>query len=147
MLRNLNAKASSKNPKTTLTELSQPPDLGRLLSHSGKMAKRAKGMAKAKEKANIPRIGWIISPPAEAIRIDPTIGPVQEKDTNTKVKAIKKMPVKPPLSPWASTLLTSPEGKVSSNMPRKAKAKKINTKKKKTLGTQWVESQLANSGP
>src|SRR5690606_34293673 len=110
ILRNLKARASSKNPKTTLTELSHPPDLGRLLSHSGKIAKSAKGMAKAKEKANIPKIGWIISPPAEAISIEPTIGPVQEKDTSTKVKAIKKIPVRPPLSPLASILLISPEG-------------------------------------
>src|SRR5690554_6090871 len=79
--------------------------------------------------------------------MDPTIGPVQEKDTNTKVKAIKKIPVNPPLSPLASTLLTRPAGKVISNNPRKARAKKINTRKKKTLGSQCVESQLANSGP
>src|SRR5690606_31427097 len=111
-LRNLKAKASSKNPKTTFTEFSQPPDLGRLFSHSGKIAKSANGIAKAREKANMPKIGWMISPPAEAIRIEPTMGPVQEKDTNTKVKAIKKIPVNPPLSPLASTLLTRPAGKV-----------------------------------
>src|SRR5690554_5695700 len=147
MLKNLKARASSRNPSTTLTEFNQPPDFGKLLSHSGKTANKPKGMANANEKANIPKIGWRISPPAEAIRIEPTIGPVQEKETRTKVNAIKKIPVSPPLSPFASILLTNPLGKVSSNIPRKASAKKMNTRKKNTLGTQWVESQLANSGP
>src|SRR5690606_34113052 len=118
-----------------------------LFSHSGKMAKRAKGIAKAREKANIPKMGCRISPPAEAIKIEPTIGPVQENETSTKVKAIKKMPVNPPLSPLASTLLTRLLGKFSSNKPKNARAKKINIRKKKTLGNQCVESQFANSGP
>src|SRR5690606_31897989 len=147
MLKNLKARASSRKPKTTLTEFSQEPDLGRLLSHSGKTAKRPKGMAKAREKASMPNMGCRISPPAEAINMDPTIGPVQEKETNTKVKAIKNMPVNPPLSPLASTLLTRPLGRVNSNKPRNARPKKTNTRKKKTLGSQWVDSQLANSGP
>jgi len=34
----------------------------------------------------------------------PTIGPVHEKDTKAKVKAMKKIPIKPPF-PSASTLL------------------------------------------
>ena len=93
-------------------------------------------MAKAREKANIPRIGLSNAPPAELIRIEPTIGPVQEKDTKTKVKAIKNTHVKPPLSALASILLTKPLGRVISNKPKNANAKTINIKKKNTLGIQ-----------
>ena len=147
MERNLKAKASSKNPKTTLTEFNQPPDFGKEFNQPGKIANKVNGMAKAKENANIPKIGLSNAPPAELIRIEPTMGPVQEKETKTKVKAIKKMPVIPPLSDFSSILFTKLLGKVNSNIPKKAMAKKINTRKKNTFGTQCVESQLANSGP
>ena len=136
MLRNLKASASSKKPKTTFTEFNQPPDLGNELSQPGKMANKVKGKAKAKEKASIPKIGLINAPPAELIKIDPTIGPVQEKETRTSVKAIKNTPNIPPLSARSSILFTKPEGRVISNRPKNAKAKKIKTAKKKTFGSQ-----------
>ena len=104
-------------------------------------------MAKAKPKENMPRTGFTNSPPAEEIKMDPTIGPVQEKDTSTKVKAMKNTPPSPPFSAFASILLTKLEGRVSSNIPKKAKAKTTKMAKKNTLGTQWVANQFANSGP
>ena len=104
-------------------------------------------MAKAKPKENMPRTGFTSSPPAEEIKIEPTIGPVQEKDTSTSVKAMKNTPPSPPFSAFASILLTKLEGSVSSNIPKKAKANTTKMAKKKTLGTQWVANQLANSGP
>ena len=55
--KNLKASANSKNPSTTFTELSHPPDWGSELSHPGKAAKRANGKAMAMENPNIPIIG------------------------------------------------------------------------------------------
>ncbi len=94
----MNAKANSKNPKTTFTVFSQPPDFGNEFNQPGKAANKAKGKAIANENPNIPIIGAI--PPLEAASTNkvPTIGPVQEKDTIAKAKAIKKIPIIPPLS-------------------------------------------------
>lgn len=64
-----------------------------------------------------------MAPPADNTNTLPTIGPVQEKETNTKVKAIKKMPRAPPLPLILSILLTQEFGRVSSNMPKKEAAK------------------------
>src|SRR3989339_1476238 len=147
MLRNFNPSASSRNPKTTFTEFSQPPDLGRLLSHEGNIANSVKGSAKASAKPNIPMMGIRISPPAEATSIAPTIGPVQEKDTRTNVNAMKKGPVKPPLSTCLSDFVTSQLGSVISNNPKNEAAKITKIKKKKTFGIQCVLSQLAKFAP
>ena len=61
-------------------------------------AKRVKGKAKAKEKANMPSIGLINSPCVESTSTLPTIGNVHENDTRASVAAMKKTPSKPPLS-------------------------------------------------
>src|SRR5688572_27558809 len=98
MLRNLKAKANSTKPKTTLTAFSHPPDFGNEFNHPGKKANNVKGIANAREKANIPMIGFKNSPPAEETKILPTNGPVQEKETSTNVKAIKNTPSNPPFS-------------------------------------------------
>ena len=37
-------------------------------------------------------MGLSTAPPADCTKIEPTIGPVQEKLTNTMVNAIKKIP-------------------------------------------------------
>ena len=96
--RNLNANANSKNPKNTLTVFNQPPDLGKEFIQPGNIANNAKGNAMANENPNIPTIGAI--PPFEADSTNrvPTIGPVQEKETMANAKAIKKIPITPPLS-------------------------------------------------
>ena len=62
LLRNFRAAASSRNPMTTLTALSQPPLLGRALRPWGKRARKKKGSAKAAEKASMPRIGHVQAP-------------------------------------------------------------------------------------
>jgi len=89
-----------------------------------KIANKVNGIAKANEKPNIPITGLIISPWAEAIKIEPATGPVQEKETKTKVNAMKKTPMIPPLSDCASILLTKLEGKTISNQPRNEIPKK-----------------------
>jgi len=147
MLKNFNPSASSIKPRKTFTELSQPPDLGRLLSHWGNNAKRVNGKAKASEKPNIPTIGFRIMPPADSTRIAPTIGPVQLKETSTSVSAIKKAPPAPPLLTLSSLLLIQLEGKIISKAPKNEKAKTTKIMKNRTFGSQWVLSQLAKSAP
>ena len=58
--KNLNAKASSKKPKTTFTLFNQPPLFGKLFNQEGNRASIPKGNAKAKENPNIPIITPII---------------------------------------------------------------------------------------
>src|SRR5690606_2140372 len=97
--KNLKARASSRKPSDTFTVLSQPPDLGISFKNAGKRAKRIKGMARATEKPSIPMAGPRRAPVETAsTNRKPIIGPVQEKDTNERVKAIKKMPTNPPRS-------------------------------------------------
>ncbi len=77
----------------------------------------------------------------------PTIGPVQEKETNTKVNAIKKEPSTPPLSTFESDLLIIHEGITISKAPKKEAAKTMKIKKNKMLGIQCVLNQLPIEGP
>ena len=134
-------------PNTTFTEFNQPPDLGRLLNLEGKKAKKPKGNATAMEKPNMPIIGRRTEPRAASTSTVPTIGAVQEKDTNTKVNAMKKAPIYPPLSAWASDLFTNQEGNTISNAPKKDAAKIMKMIKKKRFGIQFVLNQLIKSGP
>lgn len=55
--RNLNARASSINPKDTFTVFNHPPDFGSEFNQPGNKAKMAKGTARAKENPNIPTSG------------------------------------------------------------------------------------------
>jgi hypothetical protein len=113
----------------------------------GKMAKSVNGMAKAKEKPSIPIIGFRKAPCDAAIRIDPASGPVQEKETNTKVKAIKKTPMNPPLSDFASTVFTKFEGNTISKAPKKEIPKRIKIVKNSMFGIQCVLRKFAKLAP
>ena len=147
MERNLNAKAISKNPSTTLTEFNHPPDFGKLLNQLGNIANKVNGSAKANEKANIPNTGFNNFPPTASISKLPTMGPVQLNETNTRVKAIKNTPTKLPMLDLESTLFTNPLGSVISNMPKNAAPNIIKIIKNNTFGTQCVLSQFPKSGP
>ncbi len=85
-------------PRTTFTELSQPPLLGRFFKTDGNQASSVKGSAKATAKAPIVTIGDQNSPEVDFISTVPTIGPVHENDTRTSVSAMKNIPRRPPLS-------------------------------------------------
>ena len=145
--KNLNANANSKNPRETLTVFSQPPDFGSEFNQAGNNAKSINGKAIADEKPSIPTIGAI--PPFEAAstKSDPTIGPVQEKDTNTSVKAIKNTPMNPPLSDFASTVFTKFDGNTISNAPKNEIPNKINIVKKSIFGIQCVLKKFAKLAP
>ena len=132
-------------PRTTLTELSQPPLFGSFLSSAGKSARTVNGRANATLKASMVTIGVQNSPWVLLISTVPTIGPVQLKLTSTSVRARKKMPPSPPRSLFLSALLVHLLGSVISKAPKKLAAKAMKTRKKRRLGSQWVESQLKMS--
>ena len=128
--------------------MSQPPDFGNELSHPGKAANNVNGKAKANEKPNIPIIGAKLTPVVAAVnKTEPTIGPVQEKDTIAKAKAIKNMPNKPPLSALASTLLAQELGNIISKAPKNEAANTTNNKKNAKLNHTFVERALSASAP
>ena len=105
--RNLKAKANSTKPRTTLTVFSQPPLFGSVFSQFGNSANNAKGSAKAKPKPPIP-IDNCMAPPSldkEPPNKEPKIGPVHEKETMASVRAIKKIPMIPPMLLALSSIL------------------------------------------
>ena len=78
----------------------------------------------------------------------PMIGPVQEKLTKERVKAIKKMLNKPVVaSAFLSTALPQPEGSVISKPPRKLAAKTSNIRQKSMLNTALVERSFSALAP
>ncbi len=79
--------------------------------------------------------------------MDPARGPVQEKETSTRVNAMKNTPIKPPLSDLASTEFTKPEGNTISNAPRKDIPKKMKITKKSKFGIQCVLRKFAKLAP
>ena len=97
--KNLNASASSKNPKITLVVLSHPPDFGNALSMFGNMAKSANGSPSATPNPPIPAVSCH-APPSEdnePAKSEPKIGPVHENETIESVRAIKNTPKIPPI--------------------------------------------------
>ena len=147
--KNLKAKANSMKPNTTFIMFIHEPDLGACFNHVGNKAKRVKGKAKAKAKPNIPTVGATQSPlVAACTRSKPTTGAVQEKDTNERVKAIKKIESKPVVAAaLLSIALPHEEGKLSSNQPKKLNANTTNIKKKNMLNGALVANSFSFCGP
>ena len=75
------------------------------------------------------------------------IGPVQEKETNDSVNAIKKIPISPPLSLAESALLIIQLGNVISNAPKKEIANITKMIKKDRLKNALLERSLSASEP
>src|SRR5215212_8424154 len=93
--KNFTASPNSKNPKTTFTEFSQPPDFGKDCNQPGKSANKAKGKPSPTPKPAIPKLNCVAPPPPPLetpASKEPRMGPVQENDTMAKVSAMKKMP-------------------------------------------------------
>ena len=115
--RNLKAKPSSKKPNIILNVFIHLPDFGKDFNIFGKRANTVKGSAKAIPKPSIP-IESCRAPPCEdndPTNKEPKIGPVQENETKTRVSAIKKIPIKPPiLFDFESIELIQDEGMVIS---------------------------------
>ena len=132
--------------KTTFTTLSHPPDFGIFFIKDGKKEKITKGRENASPKKNIPSIGFNASPPVTAAaRIEPTNGPVHEKETITIAKATKKAAMSPPLSARASALFASPDGRVISNAPKNEIAKTINAETQIFVDGNYIYIQLSKN--
>src|SRR5574344_407251 len=147
--KNFSAKANSRNPRTTLTVFNHPPDLGKRCKTFGNIAKKANGMAKARAKPNMPTAGPTTEPlVAASTNKVPIMGPVQEKDTSTKVNAIKKMLSMPVvLSACWSILLVQDAGKTMSKAPKKEMAKKTNRAKNSKLKKALVDKLFKALAP
>ena len=92
-------------------------------------------------------INELEEPDAISTNAAPRIGPVQEKETNTVVRAIKNAPKSPPFSLSLSDLVTHLLGIVISNNPKKERANTIKITKNRTLGIQCVEMIYIASFP
>ena len=141
--KNLNANASSINPKTTFTVVNQPPDFGKECSHCGNIANSVNGNASAIPNPNRP-INKEDPPTTNNV---PIIGPVQEKETNASVNAMKKIPIFPPLLASVSDLFAHEEGNVISNKPKNDKANMTNTTKNNRLNQTFVLIAFKASEP
>ena len=76
------------------------------------------------------------------------IGPVQEKETSTNVKDIKKILNTPVVeSALLSNLLVQEAGKTNSKAPRKDTANSTNSKKKMMLKIAFVERSFKALAP
>src|SRR5581483_290033 len=75
------------------------------------------------------------------------IGPVQEKDTITSVKAMKKMPPSELVPALASERFDQEPGSAISNAPRNESPKVMNKVKKIRLAIQFVARLFSAAGP
>src|SRR5690554_1823902 len=147
--KNLRATANTIKPSATFTELSQLPDLGRVFNQEGKMAKRVNGIANANANPNMPMAGARRFPCVAASTSNhPMMGPVHEKETKARVKAMKKRLIKPVvLSTLLSILLVHEAGRTISNAPMKEKAKTMSSAKNMRLNTGLVAMLLSALAP
>ena len=123
------------DPKTTFTVFNHPPDFGKFPNKLGAKAKNINGNANPSPKPNI-AIDKIVAPPSEFSDVpntNPNAGPIHENDTIIKVKAMKKIPNKPPEFEALSTLFDNLLGIVISNAPKNEIANVTNIIKKKVF--------------
>ena len=139
--KNLNAKANSINPNTTLTVFNHPPDFGKFPIILGNKANIINGNAKPSPKPSIAIVNNVAPPSVDKTPpiTAPKAGPVQENETIISVKAIKKIPTNPPLFEALSTLFAREDGIVISKAPKNDIAKTTNTIKKKIFKYGFVE--------
>ena len=147
-LRNFSANANSKNAKVTLKVFIHPPDLGSFFNTDGNIANSENGNANAIAKPNIPMAGANSDLPAASTSRVPMIGPVQEKDTTTRVKAINKILRKPVvLLDLLFKAVDQELGKVISNAPKNEAANKTRIRKKMIFTTALVDNALSADAP
>ena len=121
-------------------EFNHPPDFGSEFNQPGNIANKAKGKASARENPNITNSGPVIPILNACTSAVPTIGPVHEKETNESVKAMKNIPIKPPLSEALSILFTNADGRVISKAPKKEIPKMRKIKKNAKLNQMLADS-------
>ena len=145
MERNFIAIAISKNPNTTFTEFSHPPDFGSDCNQFGKIANTVKGSASAKPKPASPAVNGHEPCAAVPASNEPRMGPVHEKETIASVNAIKNIPTTS-RPERALALLTKLLGKVISKYPKNEMANTIKTTKKKRFNHTLVEKLFSTCG-
>ena len=96
-----------------MTVFNHPPDFGSELKKPGKAANKPKGKAKPIPKPAIPEVSCQAPPSEDKAPTSkvPNIGPVQEKETKAKVRAIKNTPIIPPTPSAALTYALMKERK------------------------------------
>ena len=147
-LRNFNARANSRKANVTLKVFIHPPDFGSFFNTDGNIANSVNGNAKAMAKPSIPIAGAMIDLPAASTSNVPMIGPVQEKDTITKVNAINRMLIKPVVLPDLLLRAVDHElGRVISNAPKKDAANITRIRKNTIFTTAFVLSALSADAP
>ena len=136
-------------PRTTFMVFIHEPDFGADLRSEGNMANRVNGSARARAKPNMPTAGPIQLPEVTvSTSRRPMIGAVHEKDTRARVKAMRKIEMRPvALDALVSTELAHPSGSFISNHPKKDRAKTTRSRKRKMLNMELVESSLSLLGP
>ena len=77
----------------------------------------------------------------------PMIGPVHEKETNERVKAMKKMPINPPRSDARLEAFSHLPGRVVSKAPKKETANTTKMKKNARFIIPLLASAFKASGP
>ena len=137
------------NPNTTFSVFIHDPDFGACFSHEGNRAKRVKGSASATANPNIPSAGASQLPLVVVSTSNrPMMGAVHENDTNTRVKAMKKMLMRPLVfEALVSTLLAQLSGSLISNHPKKERANTTSNRNRKMLNTAFVDMALRVSLP
>ena len=127
----------------------QLPLFGAAFNHEGKRANSVKGKAKARAKPNMPMAGPTMLPvEATSTKRKPMMGPVQEKLTSDKVKAMRKMLSKPVVFvALESTALLQLLGSVISNPPRNEAANTKRRRKKKMLKMAFVLKAFSALAP
>jgi hypothetical protein len=143
----LKAKANSKNPRNTFTVFNHPPDFGKEFIQPGNNANKVKGKESASENPNIPTNGAIPPMDADSTKRVPTIGPVHEKETNASAKAMKKIPIKPPLFDEESALFNQEFGNIISKAPMNEIAKITSRMKNIILNHTFVDKALSAEAP
>lgn len=97
----------------------------------------------------MPNAGATIEPVVDtSTKRNPMIGPVQENDTNVRVKAMRKMLSSPLVfSALLSTALLHDAGSVISKAPKNDAAKTTSIRKKKMLKMALVDKALRALAP
>ena len=126
-----------------------PPDFGIDFSQDGNRAKSVNGNAKAMANPNIPIAGATTLPVVDTCTSrKPIIGPVQEKDTNESVKAIRKILSNPVVdSALLSTAFPHFDGSLISNAPKNEAAKITSIRKKRMLKIALVDKAFNALAP
>ena len=126
-----------------------PPDFGIDFNHDGNNANRVNGKASAMANPSIPIAGATTLPVVDTCTSKkPIIGPVQEKETNESVKAIRKILSNPVVdSALLSTAFPHFDGSLISNAPKNEAAKITNIRKKRILKTALVDNAFNALAP